>query len=169
MGEHTKPLNTREPAVRIPFIARHPGRVPAGKASDRMICSYDLLPTVLHYLDLGDKVPTEPRLPGRNFTPLLEGKKADWEDVVFHDFDNTRMIRTPRWKYTRRFPDGPDELYDMGRDPEERHNLIDEADSKEVRLKLRGELQQFFDRYADPKYDRTRNGKSKVEPYLIFK
>jgi arylsulfatase A-like enzyme len=169
MGEHTVPVNTREPTVRIPFIARQRARIPAHTVSQRMISTYDLLPTLLHYLNLGDKVPTEPRLPGRNFAPFLEGKTIEWNDVIFHDFDTTRMIRTPRWKYTRRYPNGPAELYDMEHDPEERHNLIDRAETADVQRKLRGELEKFFEQYADPKYDRTHNGKSKVEHDLTFR
>jgi arylsulfatase A-like enzyme len=169
MGEHTFPVNTREPTVRIAFIARQPGRIPAHSVSDRMISTYDFLPTLLHYVGLGDKMPTSPRRPGRDFTPLLEGKTIAWDDVIFHDFDTTRMIRTPRWKYTRRYPSGPDELYDMERDPEERHNLIDQPETEDIQKQLRSALEKFFDKYADPKYDRTRNGKTKVEHDLSFR
>jgi arylsulfatase A-like enzyme len=169
LGEHTRPLQTREPTVRIPFIARHPGRIPAGAVSERMICAYDVLPTVLDYVGLSEKVPARPPLPGRNFAPLLRGKAVVWDDVIVHEFETVRMIRTPRWKYTRRYPEGPDELYDMKNDPEERRNLIDQADSQPIRKELGGRLQQFFDRYADPKYDLTRGGKSRVERLFIYK
>jgi arylsulfatase A-like enzyme len=169
MGEHTDPINTREPTVRVPLLARQPGRIPAATVSDRLVCTYDLLPTLLSYVGLADQLPTDHPLPGRNFAPLLEGKPTRWDDLIFHDFDNTRMVRTPRWKYTRRVPSGPDELYDMERDPEERHNLVAEAATEEVRQRLRTALDQFFGRYADPQYDRWRNGKTKIERDFLFR
>lgn len=169
MGEHTDPINTREPVVRIPLIARQPGRIPAHTICDRLVSTYDLLPTVLAYVGLGDKVPTERPLPGRNFSRLLEGKSVEWDDIVFHDFDNTRMVRTSRWKYTRRFPAGPDELYDIERDPEERHNLVAAVATEEDRQRLRAALEKFFERYADPTYDRWRNGKTKIERDYHFR
>jgi arylsulfatase A-like enzyme len=169
LGEHTDPVNTREPLVRIPLIVRQPGRVLSHAVSDHVIASYDLLPTVLSHLGLSERKPSNPRLPGRDFSPLLAGRTIAWDDVAFHEFDRTRMIRTPRWKLTRRYPGGPDELYDMQNDPQERQNLVAQPAGARVLHSLNERLQQFFDGFADPKYDRTRNGKSKFEPYLIFK
>src|SRR5262249_61927899 len=135
----------------------------------RIVSTYDFLPPLLHYVGLGEKMPTRPRRRGRDFTPILEGKTIAWDDVIFHDYDTNRMIRPPRWKYTRRYPSGPDELYDMERDPEERHNLIDQPETQDIQKQLRSALEKFFDKYADPKYDRTRNGKTKVEHDLSFR
>jgi arylsulfatase A-like enzyme len=169
LGEHTEPPNTREPVVRIPLIVRHPSRIAPHAVCDRMIASYDLLPTVLAYLGLSDRIPSKPSLPGRDFSPLLLGRAMAWDDVIFHEFDRTRMIRTPRWKLTRRYPHGPDELYDMQSDPEERRDLRADAASAQTLRDLTARLEQFFDRYADPKYDRTRNGKSKFERDFNFR
>lgn len=71
------------------------------------------------------------------------------------------MIRTAEWKYTRRFPDGPDELYDLTNDPGERSNLIDRPGYASTVQALRARLDEFFNRYADPKYDRWKGGTSK--------
>lgn len=169
MGEHTDPPNTREPVVRIPLIVRQPGRIAPQTLCDRLIASYDLLPTVLTYLGLADCIPTKPRLAGRDFSPLLAGRTIPWDDVVFHEFDHTRMIRTPRWKLTKRYPHGTDELYDMQSDPGERRDLHADAASAAVIRELTARLEQFFDRYADPQYDRVHNGKSKFERDYNFR
>jgi arylsulfatase A-like enzyme len=169
LGEHTDPVNTREPLVRIPLIVRQPGRVPQHAASDHLIAAYDLLPTMLSDLGLSKQKPAKPPLPGRDFSPLLAGRPIVWDDVVFHEFDRTRMIRTPRWKLTRRFPNGPDDLYDLEADPGERQNLVALKANSAMLQELNDRMQRFFDRYADPQYDRTRGGKSKFEPYLVFK
>ena len=59
---------------------------------------------------------------------------------MFFEFENTRAIRTRDWKYVGRFPDGPNELYDLKSDPDERHNLVDQpahaAQQKELRAGL---------------------------------
>ena len=72
------------------------------------------------------------------------------------------MIRTADWKYTRRFPDGPDELYDMRNDAAERRNLAGKADCAGIQKKLAELLEAFFNRYANPEYDLWRGGGSKT-------
>ena len=161
MGDHSRPLNTHEATVRIPFIFRFPGQIAAGKTSDLMVANHDFLPAVLDCLGLQDQTPTAPPLPGKSFAPALRGDTIAWEDIICHEFENTRMIRTPRWKLTLRHPYGPDELYDMENDPDERENVIHAQEHVSVRNQLRARLNQFFAKYADPKYDRWKGGATK--------
>src|SRR5204862_8295900 len=135
---------------------RYPGHIAAGKVCDLMVENHDFLPTVLDYLGLKEKMPTSPESPGKSFAEALRGKDIPWENVIYHEFENTRMIRTPKWKLTLRHPFGPDELYDMEADPEERENLIHVAEYSSVKTELRKKLTAFFERYADPKYDRWK-------------
>ncbi len=161
MGDHSRPLHTFDETARVPMICRHPGEIPPAVRSDAMISNYDLLPSVLSYLGLAEKIPTEPPLPGRDYSPLLRGEPIAWDDVIYYEFENSRMIRTPEWKYTRRFPDGPDELYDLRRDPGERTNLVGRAEHANQQSQLRRRLDAFFDLYADPKYDLLNGGGAK--------
>jgi arylsulfatase A-like enzyme len=161
MGDHSRPLNTCEATVRIPLIFRQPGQVAAGKTSDLMVGNYDLLPTVLDCLGLKDKTPTSPALPGKSFAPALRGEDIPWGNAIYHEFENTRMIRTPDWKLTLRHPYGPDELYDMKHDPDERENLIHVPAHAAQRRQLQARLREFFATYADPKYDRWKGGATK--------
>jgi arylsulfatase A-like enzyme len=162
IGDHSRPVNTHEAEVRIPLIFRQPGTVSAGKKSDLMVSNYDFLPTALEYLGLGSSTPTNPVLPGKSFTAALNGKSIRWGDAIFHEYENTRMIRTENWKLTLRFPKGPDELYDMQSDPDEQRNLITDATHAAEREKLTKRLQEFFAKYADPKYDLWHGGISKA-------
>ena len=73
--------------------------------------------------------------------------------MVFDEYGGTRMIRTETWKYVHRYPDGPNELYDLENDPDERANLADDAGYAGRRRSLRGELEGWFERYADPDRD----------------
>ena len=162
MSDHSRPLHTYDETCHVPLIFRHPNAIPAGRQSDLMVSNYDLLPTVLNHLGLPEKVPDRPRGPGRDYAPVLRGRTLEWDNVIFFEFENTRMVRTPEWKYTRRFPDGPDELYDLRNDAGERVNLVDRAEHAETRRQLAARLEAFFARYADPKYDLWHGGGSKT-------
>ena len=162
MGDHTRPLTGYDWTAHVPLIYRHPGRIPAGKTSDILVSNYDVLPTVLSYLGHKEKIPRKPPLPGRSYAEVLRGEKMDWEDVVYFEFENVRSVRTPEWRYIRRYPKGPDELYDVKNDPGERKNLIDQPPQAETQQQLRRRLDAFFERYADPKYDLWRGGKSQA-------
>ena len=61
-----------------------------------------------------------------------------------------------------RFPNGPDELYDLRTDSGERVNLVDRAEHAHTQKELAARLEAFFTRYADPKYDLWRGGRSKT-------
>lgn len=161
MGDHSRPLNTCDGTVRIPLIFRLPGQVIAGKTSDLMVANYDFFPTVLDCLGLRAQTPTAPPLPGKSFAPALRGEPIPWGNAIYHEFENTRMIRTGDWKLTIRHPYGPDELYDMAHDPNERENLIHVPEHAAVKRQLRAQLNAFFAKYADPKYDRWKGGATK--------
>jgi arylsulfatase A-like enzyme len=166
MGDHARPLHTHEATVHIPLIFRQPGEIPANKISDLMVENHDFLPTMLDYLGLKDKTPTSPPLPGKSFAPALRGQTVPWENVIYHEYENTRMIRTPHWKLTLRHPYGPDEFYDMEKDPDEHENLIHAPRHRALIKELTTQLGDFFARYADPKYDRWKDGASKGSDIL---
>jgi len=123
---------------------------------------------VLTYLGLKDKIPADPPSPGRSYAPVLEGRAlpSKWDNTVFYEFETVRAIRTDRWKYVERLDEGPRELYDLAADPGELHNLADQPDEQSMQNRLRDQLHQFFDRYADPKFDLARGGTSKAQ-FLI--
>lgn len=162
MGDHTRPIGAHELMMQIPLIFRHPGRIPAGQTSDRIVSNYDFLPSVLGHLGLGDKMPKKPKSPGRDFSPMLRGEKIAWDDVMFYEMETTRAIRTAQWKYVARFPAGPYELYDMQADPQERFNLLGQPGMEATRAQLAKRLDEFFAAYADPQYDLWKGGSSKA-------
>ena len=58
------------------------------------------------------------------------------------------MIRTNRFKYVHRYPDGPHELWDLENDPDERKNLIDDATHADLITELKARMESWFDRYV---------------------
>lgn len=166
MGDHTRPLTARDGMMRIPMIWRHPGHIGPGVRSDQLVTNYDFMPTLLGHLGLGEHMPQSPRSPGVDLSPILAGDSdpaADaFPDAVFYEFENLRCIRTTTHKYVRRFPNGPNELYDLSDDPDEFVNLIGDAKSQPIRVELERRLTDFYAEYAEPRYDMWNGGTSQV-------
>ncbi|RKX35857.1 MAG: sulfatase [Verrucomicrobia bacterium] len=163
MGDHSRPTHLYQQNLRIPLLMRYPARIPAGRAWRKINSNYDLFPTLLDLLGLAHPTQESPEYPGRSYADALLGKACNRErEMAFHEYENTRCVQTPEWKLVRRHPDGPDELYQIGTDPEERRNRIDDASCHGVVAHLAEELTVFFDRYSDPQYDRWKGGRSKA-------
>lgn len=146
--------------MQIPLIFRQPGQVPPGQRNTMLIDEFDLFPTLLDYLGLGDRQIAD--TPGRSFTKALRGGDIDWDDTVFFEYIDTRVIQTRDWKYTKRFLAAPNELYNLAQDPDETRNLADDPESQTVRNELDARLTAFFDRYADPRFDIWNGGTAKA-------
>ncbi len=163
MGDHFRPTAAHELMMQIPLIFRQPGKIPAGRTNDSIVSNYDFLPTLLAQLGLGDRMPVQPKSPGRDFSAMLRGESSAWDNVMFFEMENTRAIRTDNWKYVARFPNGPFELYDMKQDPRERFNLFGQPGTEGKRIELSRRLDDFFATYADPQYDIWKGGRSKAK------
>jgi arylsulfatase A-like enzyme len=101
--------------------------------------------------------PGERSLPGRSFGPLLSGQSMPgWPDRVFGEYGPLRMVRTERYKLIRRFPEGPDELFDLVSDPREARNAIGDIERAPVVADLDDSMTAFFDSHADPRRDGLR-------------
>jgi arylsulfatase A-like enzyme len=162
MGDHMRPVGAHEVMMRIPFIFHQPGQIAAGGTSDLLVSNYDFFPSLLGYLGLVDQMPRQPKSPGRDFSPLLQGKEIAWNNVIYYEMETCRAIRTDTWKLVLRHPSGPHELYDMRADPQERFNLFGQPGLEAQRTELQQQLAAFFDEYADPQYDIWKGGRSKA-------
>lgn len=161
MGDHTRPLTAFDGMMHVPLLFRQPGTIPAETTSDLLVSGYDILPTLLTHLGLGDKIPTTPKSPGRDFSAVLRGDEIEPRDAVYYEMENVRAIRTAEAKYVHRHPDGPFELYDLTTDPGEKVNLYGQPGHESLRDELRKRLEAFFAEYVDPQYDLYRDGASK--------
>lgn len=149
-GNGTNPRNMYENSIKVPAIFNHPGIIETGKVQQSMVSAYDLMPTILDYLNL--PLPQADQLPGDSFAPLLKGQPGiPRENVVIYDeYGPVRMIRTKEWKYVYRHSCGPDELYDMVSDPDERKNLINQPDQQKRIENLKGQMDKWFEKYVVP-------------------
>ena len=56
-------------------------------------------------------------------------------------------------KYVHRYPDGPNEFYDLEADPDETSNQIDNPAFLQSIEGMRVALQEWFERYTEPERD----------------
>ena len=142
-----------EESVKVPFIARQPGKIPAGTVCDALISAYDFMPTLLEYT----WVPATDglRRPGVSFAPALRGEpfRQHEEVVVLDEYGPNRMIRGRRYKYITRYPYGPNELYDLQEDPGETRNLMKEAAWQALGGEMKLRLEKWFAQYVNPEID----------------
>jgi arylsulfatase len=116
-----------EGGIRVPFIARWPGRIAPG-TSDWMGAHYDLMPTFLELA--GITVPTG--LDGLSFAGELLGGESPAHEFLFWEFHGDggqQAVRIGRWKGVRRHlltRPAPLELYDLDASARERHDVAEE-------------------------------------------
>ncbi len=92
-------LTSYEGGVRVPFIARWPGRIPAGVESAEPLMAIDLLPSFAKLLDAS--LPAERQLDGRPALPLLLGQKearSPQEAYFIWAGSELQAVRSGKWK-----------------------------------------------------------------------
>ena len=156
-GNGTYPLNMFEESVKVPFLIRLPGGHMGGKVNSDLLSHYDVMPTLLDYLEVA--YTKNNILPGKSFASILRNKppESGKDSVVICDeYGPNRMLRTPQWKYVYRYSNGPDELYDLINDPLERKNLVDEIEFKGQKELMAKELDEWFQLYVIDQLDGSR-------------
>jgi arylsulfatase A-like enzyme len=144
---------TREPGIVV-----WPDKVKPGTTADFLIQSTDLYPTLIRACGAAPKA--DQSLDGFDQTAALAGGSSPRErifchfphgsaarDAVMDGFYAGSYVREGDWKLIRfyaRADDGSDELelYDLSRDPGERHNLVKERPA--VAAKLNGLIDGFL-------------------------
>ena len=123
-----------EGGVRVPWIVRWPGKVPAG-TTDVPVTSVDLLPTLADLA--GAKLPAGQPVDGASLVECLTsgGKKAPARDLFWHfpgylgagrgawRTTPAGAVRSGDWKLIEFFEDGRTELYNLRDDPSQRTDL----------------------------------------------
>jgi len=166
--------------IGVMLIMRGPGGFLGGKASDALVSHIDIFPTICDVAG----IPHPDWLEGRSLMPVIRDEASEIRDAIFAEgtyhvaYEPQRCIRTPRWKYVRRFGErtGPvpsntddspskdlwmttgwpanllaqEQLYDLLLDPNEADNLIATPEGRLVADGLRPRLQQWMERTRDP-------------------
>ena len=114
-----------EGGIRVPMIARWPGKIAAGRVSDQPWAFWDFMPTAA---EIGD-APSPFGIDGISMLPALLGKKQQshqfmyWE---FHERGFDQAVRMGDWKAVRHGTTAPIELYDLRTDIGEKKNVAAE-------------------------------------------
>jgi arylsulfatase A-like enzyme len=153
-------------AVKVPFVIRYPGVVPAGATVGAPINVIDVMPTLLGLAGLGVPEPVE----GIDLSPFLTGVQSDPPDSVlimnpcpfsigdprgddqYPDYKGMRFeyrgVVTDRYTYVRTI-DRPWLLYDNRDDPYQLTNLIDDPRHATTRDRLDGLMGAHMARIDD--------------------
>jgi len=118
---------TWEGGMRVPLIARWPGRIPAGRECHEPVSAIDFLPTFAALAGAGAAVPADRPIDGRDISPLLLGEpgaRSPHEALYYYNGNSLDAVRMGRWKlFVGRggnHTPGPrrelTELYDLGED-----------------------------------------------------
>jgi arylsulfatase A-like enzyme len=124
-----------EGGLRVPFLARWPGKIPAASVSDHLGYFPDLLPTIAEIA--GCQAPAD--IDGISILPELIGeaaadKRQQQHDYLYWEIADWIAVRQGNWRAVK--PPSGDrwELYDLASDPSESSNLA--ADKPDVLARL---------------------------------
>jgi uncharacterized sulfatase len=97
---------TWDGGLRVPMIARWPGKIPAGVVNNSPAATIDVLPTILKAASV--PAPSDRVIDGEDIMPMLKSSKAPSpnEFIFAMHGTNLAMIRSGKWKLHVRSP-GP--------------------------------------------------------------
>jgi len=185
-GEHglIDKRNAYEESMRVPLLAYIPGLDQPGRVVEEIAAGIDIGPTILDIA--GIEVMPE-QFEGQSLLPLALGSTVeDWREDLLYEYywefnypmtPTTFALRTENYKLIQYHGIwDTEELYDIRNDPKEMHNLIDDPQYLEVRVKLRKELYRrlannkgehvipYTEKWGPGAHSRNLNG-SKAAPF----
>lgn len=134
-------------AVRVPFLVRWPGQVPAGAVSDACMNTPDIMPTMLGMMGL----PIPDEVEGDDLSHCAFGEDGPEPEAAFmqgmgataiwEDGHEWRALRSKQYTYAVYRVDGHELLFDNLADPYQMQNLADDAAHAETMAYFRALLQ----------------------------
>ncbi|HRH98300.1 MAG TPA: sulfatase-like hydrolase/transferase, partial [Prosthecobacter sp.] len=120
-----------EGGLRVPFIARWPGKLPAGKVTDEFLTSLEFVPTLL--AAAGTQGPEGVKLDGFDMLPILRGEAKSPRREMFWQRRGDKAARFQNWKWLESAKGNG--LYDVSTDIGETHDLT--AEKPEIATMMR--------------------------------
>jgi arylsulfatase A-like enzyme len=106
----------------VPYIARWPGSIPAGRSNSQVMAFWDFLPTCA---DLAG-APPPAGIDGISMLPALLGQKQKSHEYLYWEFHERgfhQAVRMGDWKAVRFGRTQPVELYNLQSDLAESNNV----------------------------------------------
>ncbi|MFZ9978795.1 MAG: sulfatase family protein [Opitutales bacterium] len=154
-----------EGGFKVPFIARWPGKVPAGSTAPQMVSVVDILATTAEIVGAPLPAKEAGAEDSRSFLPALIPGAAEAkgrEDMIVHSADGVFALRKGRWKWIEGAP--VDEIADGARKARRTQHrsqlydlVADPAETKDVSAEHPGvvaELKDLLRRYRDGGFSR---------------
>ena len=120
-----------EGGLSVPFLARWPAKLPAGKVTDEFLTSLEFFPTIA--AASGAKVPAGVKLDGFDMLPVLRGEEKSARTEMFWERRKDHAIRMDNWKWVQNGNETG--LFDVAKDRGEKNNLA--AAHPEIAAKLK--------------------------------
>jgi arylsulfatase A-like enzyme len=113
-----------EGGLRVPMIARWPGRIPAGRTINDFASTLEFFPTFL--AAAGASPSRGVKLDGFNLLPVMQGAAKTQRREFFWErtFENSRAAHVDNWKWVQSPTAGG--LFDLAADPGEKNDLSGE-------------------------------------------
>jgi len=112
-----------EGGVRVPFLARWPGRIRGGGVNGDLATTLELFPTLLAVT--GARAPAGVKLDGFDLLPVLEGRERRPRPEMYWQRRGDRAARVGRWKWVK-----GGGLFDLEEDVAEKRDLSAEKPEK---------------------------------------
>jgi arylsulfatase A-like enzyme len=96
--------STFEGGIRVPLIARWPGRIPGGRVNREVCASIDVFPTLTKLA--GVPLPADRPIDGKDIFPLLssDSAKSPHQAIFAMSGPELRVVRSGKWKLHVRAP-----------------------------------------------------------------
>ncbi len=130
-----------EGGIRVPFVARWPGKIPAGHTRDDFLSAMDLFPTFL--AAAGAQTPQGVVMDGYNILPALEGRgESPRREMYWHRLsEDAKAARIGYWKWVES-PSGGG-VFDLSVDTGEKNDL------SVVRPEMKARLRDGWTRWKE--------------------
>jgi arylsulfatase A-like enzyme len=122
-----------EGGIRVPFLARWPGKLPAGKVTGEFLSSLEVFPTLVNVA--GAKAPEGVILDGFDMLPVLRGEAKSRREEMFWQRRSDKAARVGKYKWVD--SKAGKGLFDLSRDIGEKNDLSEKEPEVLARVKAR--------------------------------
>jgi arylsulfatase len=145
---HSQKWTMYDTITRMPMIVWAPGRFGGGRMIDGLCQQMDIGPTLLELagVEVPETLEAEsllPALEGRSWTPRNYVFAEQARDGILQTTDFMTMVRSRDWKLVHFLDEPFGQLFDLANDPDEVHNLWDDAAAADQKRALLDELREW--------------------------
>ena len=139
---------TLEGGVRVPFMMRWTGRLPAGRVDERVVIQFDLFPTILTLA--GGEIPQDREMDGKDLLPYqADGNTDVIHESIFWRFGPRRGMRWGNWKLQWNGDETP-RLHDLAKDVAEATDVT--AANPQVAQRMLAEWRKWDAQLMKPRW-----------------